>query len=141
MDTQTKQVVGRGCKRKKGGCKTINGPGKRPKFTDDATAYEVSPDGEVLTVYLLHTPTRTERPSLKGLEKIALKGHNELYALANDELCSMFVDTGTTINFIEGRDARILGLDKEVTSSEYSKITLFTEERNITHSIVEDVEI
>nr|XP_045593099.1 origin recognition complex subunit 3-like [Procambarus clarkii] len=40
MDTQTKQVVGRGCKRKEDGRQTINGPGKRLKYTDDATIYE-----------------------------------------------------------------------------------------------------
>ncbi|XP_069176328.1 uncharacterized protein [Procambarus clarkii] len=41
MDTQTKQVVGRGCKRKEDGRQTINGPGKRLKYTDDATIYEL----------------------------------------------------------------------------------------------------
>lgn len=106
METQKKEVRGRGSKRKEDGCHTINGRGKRPKYTDGPTVYKVSPDGEVLTIYLLHPPVRTKPPSLKDMEKIALEGHNYLPGKVKGKSCRVFVDTGTTDNVIEDSHAK-----------------------------------
>ncbi|XP_069181725.1 myosin heavy chain, clone 203-like [Procambarus clarkii] len=83
---------------------------------NETPGYEVSSDGEVLTLYLSFPPILTCHPSLEGLEEISLDGHNYLPVEVNGKCCKMFVDSGTS-NGIEHRLAQKLGLDKKVDST------------------------
>ncbi|XP_069181707.1 splicing regulatory glutamine/lysine-rich protein 1-like [Procambarus clarkii] len=54
---------------------------------NETPGYEVSSDGEVLTLYLSFPPILTCHPSLEGLEEISLDGHNYLPVEVNGKCC------------------------------------------------------